>query len=388
MLASSRNYKKIGQWESQRGEIAAWKSTDIENSCWDEFLRLTPLGQFQQSSIWARAKVSEGWKPVRVIFTMDEAIVGGFQLLERSSWWGKIGYVSKGPVVLPGALPAQYVAEMLQVVARKEWLWALVVQPPDLCEQMPASLVAQGFILNVLTGVNEATWVNDVGGDFAMVEGRMNKTSRYQLRQARLRNVRIRDGTREEVGAFFDLMVSTCRRQGVKPNPPDRKTLLALWDAASPSGAIRLTFAEHQGQIVAGLLCICFGQTVSVWKKGWTSLDRKLFANDLLTYETLEWANYRGYQIADFAAFDVEVAIRLGKGEPPSPKPGISRHMFNMRFGGRAVLLPEARVFLPNPAIRSACHVVFHGKLARARERYQIVNEVRRTASETRRPVD
>jgi len=94
----------------------------------------------------------------------------------------------------------------------------------------------------------------------------------------------------------------------------NERTLLALWDAAWPTGSIRLTFAEHEGRTLGGLICILFGQTASLYKKGWDSSDRRLHPNELLTYEMLEWANAKRYRIADFTALDTGIAIRNVQG--------------------------------------------------------------------------
>ena len=96
---------------------------------------------------------------------------------------------------------------MLQEIARREKLWALIVQPPDMCEQMPTKLAVGAFMLNVLTGVNEATWVNDLHGSFEAIEQRMRRSTRQSIRQAKKRNVNIREGGRADIGTFFQLML-------------------------------------------------------------------------------------------------------------------------------------------------------------------------------------
>jgi len=163
-------------------------------------------------------------------------------------------------------------------------------------------------------------------------------------------------------------MLSTCRRQGVEPVPGDEQTLCALWDASKPHDCIRLAFAECEGKPLAGLLCILFGQTVNLWKKGWTSSDGQRHPNELLTYEMLRWANSSGYQLADFCAVDVGIAHRMLRGEALSPEQENSRHSFNIRFGGSPQLLPQARVYFPNPLLRLAYRVFFYRKIRQAEE--------------------
>jgi len=168
------------------GETAvASISREVEHSCWDKFLQETPLGQFQQSTIWARAKATEGWRVVRLVLTVDEEIVGGFQVLWRPSWRGRVAYVSKGPVVLAGYPElAESATELLRRLARTERFSALVVQPPDLCKQFSAIMAARGLELHVWGKVNETTWIVDLRDGFGAVERGMGRESRRRARLA------------------------------------------------------------------------------------------------------------------------------------------------------------------------------------------------------------
>ena len=280
-FTSSCNYEKIQQRQIASGLVDTWISRNKEDTCWDSFLQETPLGQFQQSAVWAQTKDVEGWKPIRVILTIEGKKVGGFQILWRSSWGIRIGYVSKGPVVLPDYLGlGEYVTELLRKLSQSNRLKILLVQPPDLCEQMSMKLTDGGYMFNVLTGVNEATWIVDLRDGFQPVEKKMRSDTRRKARQAVERGITIREGEREDIGTFFELMLATCRRQGVKPNPSDVRTLFRLWDAGQAIGIVRITFAEWEGKPVSGQFDICFGDTVTLWKKGWNSTEPKRFPND------------------------------------------------------------------------------------------------------------
>jgi len=366
-LSPHGNYKKIGELKLVKGAACAWISHVVADPQWDEFLQSTSLGQFQQSAMWAQAKTAEGWKSARIVLTLDDEIAGGFQMLWRPSWRGRIGYVSKGPVVSP-PFPEllEFAADLLKQVARSEKLRVLVVQPPDLCDQFSPQLAAHGFELDVLAGVNDCTWMIDVRNGFPAVEEQMSKWTRKKIRQAVNRGVSVREGTRGDVGKFFQLMLATCRRQGVEPSPSDERTMLALWDAADSAKRIRLTLAEHEGKELAGLVSIVFGGTVSLWKKGWISSEAQLHPNELLMDESLRWACANGFHFADFCAFDKQMATTILSGQPLSAEQEKSRHTFNVRLGGRPVLLPKAMTYLPNRVFRSAYCSVFREKIRRA----------------------
>jgi hypothetical protein len=339
-------------------EGVAWLSEEGDDPAWDDFLRGTSLGQYQQSSLWARAKRIQGWKPIRGKVVLGDRIAGGFQMLWRKAWFWRIGYISKGPVAHPEhPLLSGFLVDVLRTAAKAGKLSAVIVQPPDLSNIMPAKLPRDRFFPNVLTRVIESTLVMDITGTVETIDKRMSKYTRTALRQALRRGTVVREGRREDLGVFFDLMLATCRRQGVDANPGKVEFLHELWDAAEPSRSLRLTFAECKGETVAGAICLSFGETVTIWKKGWNGCAGEFRPNELLHYDAIRWANARGHKFFDFAGLDKHTAHALINGMPLTEEQKAGRDFFHLRFGGRPRLLPEALVFFSNPFLRSAYKV-------------------------------
>jgi hypothetical protein len=360
----SGSYRQLEEMTEDGKRLTAWVSSTSEDAAWDRFLQEVPQGQFQQSAMWARTKAAEGWMPVRVLITLEGKFAGGFQLLGQSSWPGRIGYVSKGPVILPGR-PAleEYAIHLLREVAGREGLRALVVQPPDLCAEMSSKLESNGFMPNFLTKVNCATWIVGLKEGFEALEKNMSHTTRNLVRRAVKMGLTIREGGRQDLVTFFDLMLVSCRHQGVKPNPPELKHLLSLWDALFPSGCVRLYFAEYEGKPLSGHLDILFGKTATMWKVGGRPGDKALAPNDFIFQRGIQWASQNGYDRCDFAAFDRQMAVSILQGNPFSEKQQRSRYLFLTRFGGRPRLLPLAQVYFPNRLLRSAYRVCLHKQL-------------------------
>ncbi len=352
---ASCGYEKLHQSVFQGETARAWISRSFEDTCWDSFLQKSPPGQFQQSSMWARAKAIDGWKPVRVVITMDRRIIGGFQILAGLRWWGRIGYVSKGPVVSDQqAWMADYATELLRKVGRSEKLLALVVQPPDCCAHIPASLASGGFRLDSPVTVYRATWIFNLGEGVEALRLGMARQTRRKLRQAAQRGVSIREGSRRDLGLFFELMLASCQRQGVQPNPPTIGHLFALWDAAHPVDCIRLFIAECNGNPVCGLICIAFGKTFTMWKRGWSGAEDERHPNELITGEALRMAAEEGFDLCDYSEFDEKMAMAIRNREPLTTAQERSRHSFITRFGGMPRLLPASRLYLPNSLAQAA----------------------------------
>lgn len=340
---------------------AGW-STDTSDPQWDDFLQSATLGQFQQSSIWAHVKKTEGFKSIRVIVTVDDRIAGGFQILwRRFSLW-RIGYVSKGPVVWPeDPRVCEFVADLLRSVVEANKLSALIVQPPDLTEAIPATLPKNLFLPNVLKSVIESTLVVDVTGSLETIQQRISKYTRKKLRQADRRGAVIREGGKQDIGAFFQLMLATCKRQGEKASPRTEESLHALWDAGRATQNVRFIFAECGGKTVAGGLFIRFGGTVSFWKKGWNSTAGECRPNELITYEGLEWAKACDLKLLDFMGLDEATAQAMIKGEELTDEQKAGRDFLNICFGGQPRLLPRASVYFPSPVLRFAYKTVALG---------------------------
>src|SRR5215831_9968162 len=76
--------------------LAEWqRSPEAVDAEWDGFLAASPLGHFQQCSLWALAKNAEGWKPLRMVLRKQGRLAGGFQILWRRTRLGPIGYIYK-----------------------------------------------------------------------------------------------------------------------------------------------------------------------------------------------------------------------------------------------------------------------------------------------------
>jgi lipid II:glycine glycyltransferase (peptidoglycan interpeptide bridge formation enzyme) len=327
-------------------------SASFEDPAWDEFLKSNPLGEFSQSSAWARYKQVDGWACSRTLIQRDQRIVGGFQTLWRPTRFGRMGYVSKGPVAEaeePELVDA--LVERLAAAARRQRLAALVVQPPGRSRLTPPKLAAASFVPNRILEIITATLVVEASGGMPALEARMRRTTRQLLRKAVRSGVTVREGTEEDLQIFFLLMQKTCERQNVSPNPASAAALKALWNASGGSSGCRLTLAEHGGSVIAGLFCIAFGEVLTFWKKG--SLPERLRQHpmELLYHEALAWAHSRGYRFCDFLSLGRQTAESLIRGVPLSAGQKAGRDIFNLGFGGTPILLPEACLHFPNPAL-------------------------------------
>ena len=335
------------------GENLAASTTDtVADPIWDNFLLGDPHGEYQQSGMWAALKRVEGWRCSRTVLRVGPKIIGGYQLLWRNFRWGRIGYVSRGPV--PAGENEQLVDVLVGSLiqsARKLRLTALMVQPPASSRKIVTRLSPAHFVENRLLRVDTASLVVDISKGMEAVEAGMRRTTHQQLRKAARNGVSVREGDECDIPVFFQLMLETCRRQKTMPNPSSEKALKEIWWASGMSNRCRLTIAEHNDRPISGLFCIAFGKNVVFWKKGSSPQHLRLHAMEMLYHEAFEWAHAHGYRQCDFSALNRQIAEKLLNGVSLSDAHKASRDIFNLGFGGHAVLLPESYLHFPSPAI-------------------------------------
>ena len=329
-------------------------SNSLEDPDWDEFLLSTPLGEFQQTSMWACVKSLDGWKPLRIVINSDGEIKGGFQLLWRQTRLGRIAYVSRGPVFGkedPSLIGL--VIKLLKQTVKKNSIKALIVQAPAASLTITSYFKNNGFPPNYLVDLITATAVVDLSNGLEKLEGGLSSKTRNKIRQARRKGVTVREGKEGDIGTFFRLMAATCHRQGLKPNPSSERVLREVWTQFRPKKCCRLTVAEYQNTAVSAILCIPFRNNVNVWKIGSLTEYLSFHAIDLLYYDALCWAHSRGYKMCDFGSLDRNLAEIILSGQALPTNNISGRDIFHLRFGVKPMLLPEPFIYIENIFLRS-----------------------------------
>ncbi|MBM4308855.1 MAG: GNAT family N-acetyltransferase [Deltaproteobacteria bacterium] len=318
---------------------------------WDHFVEFEASGQFEQTSRWAQVKQDYGWKPFRVLILQNQKIFGGFQILLRSHpLVGKIGYLPKGPLTSNGEeeLTLLVVKTLKNVLVEENIRFALL-QPPNDGSIKKDYLMAEGFKKDpVMKGINKGTTFIDLTLDLNTILGRMTKKVRQRIRQGERNEIKVREGTREDIPSFFQLMLSTCQRQGVMPNPSSEDFFKIMWDILSSNKNIKLFIAEHDGEIVSGLLNIPFGKVVYAYKLGWSGKFETMRPNHVLHWDAIKWAKSAGYISFDFVGIEWNTAEAILEGKH-FYEVAKGPTLFKLGFGGEVKLLPEAWYFIKNP---------------------------------------
>lgn len=356
-LRQKVTYVKLNSVEMPKGVLTAWHCQEPDNPAWDAFLNASTLGHFYQTSMWARVRTIDGWQPLITIITLNDQLIGGFQILVRAkSYLGKIGLLLKGPVVdSDDPRTIKFVISMLKNTVRVHKIKALIGQPPDKNKDMQDVLKRAGFSPNHL---ENAIKNNTVSIDLRCSEEEIFKKIKRQKRQniktAIKNSVTIREGQKDDLRTFFKYMLETCKRQQVSPSPSSEDFLLKMWDLFAPSGYMKLFMAQCEGTDVTGLVVLPFGDTAYMWKFGWSGNYGHYRPNEMLYWEIFRWAKKHGYQYADVGAISAVHVESSQHGSTPVEDLSKSYSRFKSEFGGETVALSNGFVYIPNPLSRWA----------------------------------
>lgn len=344
--------------------IRVWSSdSPEEDSDWDAFLSQTKGSRFEQTSLWAQVKKVDGWQPLRLIFTIEQEIIAGFQILmKKKPLVGYIGYVSKGPVVKnedTGIL--KLVVSQLKKITKKTGIKILIVQPPDYGRVIFNYLDRNGFMPNNIAKTVYATARLDLRSDQEKLFESMSPSTKRNIRLGIRKGVTVRQGSVADIAVFFNLMKQSCMRQNVLPSPSSVTFFKSLWNTFNPKKHLILLISEYEKEIVSGIIAIGFNKTVYIYKIGWSGRFGKFRPNDVAHWELIRFAKASGYSYLDFVGIEPEVAEAVSQGGSFPGKYKQTVSSFKLGFGGEALLLCNSSVYIYNPLLKTAYKNIFPG---------------------------
>ena len=273
---------------------------------WDRFVASHPNGHVLQCSAWGELKSAYGWRAERVAVREGGHLVAGAQVLYRRLPLGfQIAYVPKGPVVDWSRPTCTTLFEALHRRCRSRRAILLKIEPDRYLYEDPAGLpgtgsqpwASFGFQPGPQTIQPPRTIIVDLTADEDYLLKRMKSKTRYNIRLAERKGVRVRKGVDEDIHAFIKLMAVTGERNDFGVHTPDYyERAYALLSAA---GLARLFVATVQDQPIAGVMVFACGH--KAWYMYGASGDehRALMPNYALQWAAIRWAKGRGCRTYD-----------------------------------------------------------------------------------------
>lgn len=276
-------------------EAAGLEIGDIGDEEWDEFLRAHPEGHHEQCSAYARRRADVGFTSARVAVRHRGRVVGGAQVLARSSPIGTFAWLRYGPLALNGRRDIlERAAEGLDAIARRRGYVSLRVDTFPNQEEARLALERVGFRASESWPSKVDSRVVPLDGDDEARLARMASKGRYNVRLARRSGVSVVAEGAEGLPAFYDLHLQTAEYQDFPVF--DRAYYDEIWGVFGATGRIRVLTARHESTPIASIiLCVVGDRCYYGW--GGMSRDpehRKRMPNYLLHFTGMGWAKSAG----------------------------------------------------------------------------------------------
>jgi peptidoglycan pentaglycine glycine transferase (the first glycine) len=306
---------------------------------WDELVCATAGGHVLQSWAWGELKARFGWHAQRVA-------VGpaGAQVLYRAlpGGLGTIAYVPKGPVAdFADRAGLLTLLDALRPLAQQQRAICLKIEP-DLEDVAcaPSSTLAEqlqslGFCPSPQAIQPRRTIVVDLSAEPEAMLGRMKSKTRYNVRLAGRKGVTVRAGDETDLLAFYRLMETTAQRDGFAIH--SRAYYEAVHRLFVTPGRGRLLLAEYEGQLLAGLVVLAFGDTACYLYGASDDAHRNRMPTYLLQWQAMLWARAQGCRSYDLWGVpdEDEATLEAGFTQRHDGLWGVYR--FKRGFGGRLV---------------------------------------------------
>ena len=321
---------------------------------WDALASKEPYISLNQAWSWGDFKEKMGWRAFRIGVEQDGHIVAGAQLLIKTLAFGQVGvaYVPRGPV---GNWSDEEVAPMLfselhRIATRHKAVFLKF--EPSLSKDPAIEQVLQKnqFRPSSYTNQAVATIIIDIAPDLDEILARMHQKTRYNIRYAERKGVIVREGTREDLVIFSQLLRDLGRQEGFAPR--DLDYLKIEWDTLHPAGLLKVFVATYQEKILSIHMSALFGDR-AVYLHGASSNDYKnLMPNYLIMWEAIKWAKSQGCKTFDLWGVPEEVGLAAYAGsdlpEPTTNKGLWGVFRFKKGFSSDVVLYMKAYDYVYN----------------------------------------
>ena len=273
-----------------------------------EFLQKNKKGHFLQSPEWAKLK--EEWKN-EVIIVEDENgnIQGSMSVLIRKVPYVNytIMYSPRGPVCdIHDRVVFKQLVDSARELAKKHRAFILRIDPDiaNTDEEFKEMARENGFQLkeNVkdFDEVIQPRYVFRLNVKDKTEEELLksfHEKTRYNIRLATKKGVTVRDGKREDLKRFYEIMQETGTRDNFLIRPLEY--FEKMYDNMGKE-YLRLIMAEHEGKVIAAVIAIYYGNKVWYLYGASSNSHRNVMPNYLLQWEMIKWALEKKCDLYDF----------------------------------------------------------------------------------------
>jgi peptidoglycan pentaglycine glycine transferase (the first glycine) len=180
-------------------------------------------------------------------------------------------------------------------------------------------------------------WVLDLNQTEEELLIKMKPKTRYNINLAQRKNVRVRQGSKEDLLIVYKLLLETAGRGNFRLHP--QEYYWQAWETLSPEN-LKILISEYNGLPLGCVILTLFGSTVTYLHGGSSNQLKESMAPYLLHWEAIKLSKNLGFSFYDFGGVAPEDAGR-------HPWSGISR--FKRGFGGFEVIYPGSFEMIFSP---------------------------------------
>ena len=265
---------------------------------WDQAVADHPAGNILQTSLWGCLKEDFGWSWEIVNVN---ALTGGALVLYKPLplRLGSIAYVPRGPLVdWKNEEAIEAVLSAVETAALRRRVWSIWLEPEAVRDSGVGRILTKaGYQRGVRTIQPPSTIVVDIASGEEEILARMKSKTRYNIRLADRKGVKVRTGGLEDMDTFYALMQETSKRDNFGIHSKSYyKRLLDLFLPVEQAGLIIATVEDEPE---AALLLLTLGSKAWYIAGASSNKHRKLMPTYAAQWEAIRWAKARGCRVYD-----------------------------------------------------------------------------------------
>ncbi|MFN2187901.1 MAG: lipid II:glycine glycyltransferase FemX [Candidatus Promineifilaceae bacterium] len=292
-----------------------------EDAEWDRFVSNHENGSALQTTAWARLKNRFGWRSVRVWLKHDGDLVAGAQILVRSAALGliRVAYIPHGPIVdWNDDNQVDVLINQIDHAAFEQGAGFLKIEPLLWQNEFGAeswlSLCQRHDLIPESDTIQPPrTIMVDLTASEDEILARMKQKTRYNIRLAKKKGVMVRQGGREDVTIFNQLIQQTGQRSGFGVHAPEYYR--DAYDFFSPDQAA-LFIAEYEDKPLSAIMVFGHGRRAAYLYGASSDEERQRMPSYAVQWQAMLWAKEQGYiaydlwGVPDFSEEELELQFK------------------------------------------------------------------------------
>ncbi|MDR0501920.1 MAG: peptidoglycan bridge formation glycyltransferase FemA/FemB family protein [Treponema sp.] len=321
-------------------------------------------GNFLQSAMWGEFKSCFGWNALSFLVDLrfnDKNETAALLLLSRRLVRGfTFAYVPWGPL-LPEDFPAESRAACLSELAAKlkpflahntvfirfdpPWYAIDSDKKEEGGENETALFFRFGFKRAAATVQPPDTVIINLGPSCDEILSSMKPKWRYNISLAGKKGVQVKESGAQDIKIFYKLLKETAQRDGIAVHKIEYyKKLFEICDDHGNNCRIRLYTASHEGDDLAAIVVLFFGETATYLYGASSNIKRNLMPPYALQWSAMRDAREMGCHYYDLFGIPPDE-------DPNHPMAGLFR--FKTGFGGLIIHRPASMDYIYRKTIYS-----------------------------------